>query len=89
MISTEIERAHMAVLRHNLSGRDKGREAFDDMMARAPMPASIATRIDRGTAERIILYRFADRMPFAIRLTDAQIQSVKSDLLQEIKRLSN
>lgn len=89
MIAAEIDRAHMAMLKHKMKGQDRGKAVFDDIVARAPAPACVAATIDPHTAERIILYRFPDRPPIAIRLTEEQILAARNDLAREIRRLSN
>jgi hypothetical protein len=85
----EFGQAGILMLRRQMMGADHGKEAFEDLMRSAPKPDAVTPIIDPLTGECVVVYRFADRLPFMVRLTMEQIAVALDLLSSEIKRTSN
>lgn len=85
---SEMVEAGSVMMRRQL-GEDKGRSVFEHMMRRAPRPSSITPAIDQQTGDVVVFYRFPDRLPFAVRMTQDQILEARAEFLSEMKRSSN
>lgn len=88
-MNAEIEKARLAIFRQQVSKTDKGRGVIKDMMDAAPAPKRIGIALCPETADRLVIYRFPDRMPLTVRVTDEQVQGALRDISNELKRTSN
>lgn len=87
--SVEIRRAGMIMLRRQMSRIDTARAAFDELVRSAPVPAKVVVTIDRETGDRVIIYRFPDRLPIIIRMSPEQVEGALEELAIEARKAAN
>lgn len=85
----EVTEAGSLMLQRQLHARDKGKSAFAKLMQAAPRPSSVAPTIDRATGDIVFVYRFADRLPFTVRVTMEQIIYMRAAFETELRRHSH
>lgn len=86
---TEMWEAGSVMIKRQLNGHDKGRAAFDGIIRRAPLAATITPTIDKLTGDVVVVYRFPDRMPFSVRVSQEQFLRARAAFSAELKRSSN
>ncbi len=85
----EMWEAGSVMISRQLRGVDKGRSALVDMIRRAPMAATITPTVDNMTGDVVVVYRFPDRMPISVRVSQEQFLRARAAFTAEIKRSSN
>lgn len=86
---SEMREAGALMMHRQLGCADKGRSAFEEMIRRAPPAAALRLTICRTTGDVIIVFRFADRMPFSVRVAQDKFFAARAEFSSEIKRSSN